>query len=73
MKKTHQGAAIAVCTIGILVCLISAGVLISELRKERAARRRLEQEAVQLRQEVETLKKAPSFRYSTRVRSKELR
>ncbi len=57
MKKTQQGAAIAVCAIGILVCLISAGVLVSELRKERAARERLEQEAAQLRQEVESLKK----------------
>ena len=76
MKKTHKGAAIAVCAIGILVCIISAGVLISELRKERAARERLEQEAVELRQEVEKLKKAP-VRYSTgawsKVRSKELR
>ena len=58
MKKTQQGAAIAVCAIGLLVCLISAGVLISELRKERAAREWLEEEAAQLRQEVEVLKKA---------------
>ena len=65
MKKTHQGAAIAVCAIGILVCLIGAGVLISELRKERAARERLEQEAVQLRQEVESLKKKAIFRNRT--------
>ena len=65
MKKTHQGAAIAVCAIGILVCLISAGVLISELRKERAARERLEQEAVQLRQEIESLKKKAIFRNRT--------
>ena len=58
MKKTQQGAAIAVCAIGLLVCIISAGVLVSELRKERAAREQLEQEAAQLRQEVESLKKA---------------
>ena len=58
MKKAHQGAAIAVVAIGILVCLISAGVLVSELRKERAARERLEEETAQLRQEVEALKKA---------------
>ena len=62
VKKTHQGAAIAVCAIGILVCLISAGVLVSELRKERAARERLEQEAAQLRQEIEALKEAASRR-----------
>ena len=65
MKKSHQGAAIAVCAIGILVCLISAGVLVSELRKERAARERLEQEAVQLRQEVESLKKVTRTRIYT--------
>ena len=65
MKKTHQGAAIAVCTIGILVCMISAGVLVSELRKERAARERLEQEAAQLRQEVESLRKASTTIYET--------
>ena len=58
MKKTQQGAAIAVCAIGLLVCLISAGVLISELRKERAAREWLEEKTAQLRQEVEVLKKA---------------
>ena len=63
MKKTQQGAAIAVVAIGILVCLISAGVLISELRKERTARERLEQEAAELRQEVEALKK--TFRNRT--------
>ena len=65
MKKTHQGAAIAVCTIGILVCMISAGVLVSELRKERAARERLEQEAAQLRQEIESLRKASTTIYET--------
>ena len=65
MKKTHQGAAIAVCAIGILVCLISAGVLVSELRKERVARGRLEQEAAELRQEAESLKKATRTRIYT--------
>ena len=64
MKKSQQGAAIAVCAIGLLVCLISAGVLISELRKERAAREWLEEEAAQLRQEVEALKKT-TFRNRT--------
>ncbi len=65
MKETQQGAAIAVCAIGILVCLISAGVLVSELRKERAARERLEQEAAELRQEVESLKKITRTRIYT--------
>ncbi len=65
VKKTQQGAAIAVCAIGIFVCLISAGVLISELRKERAARERLEQEAAELRQEVKSLKKITRTRIYT--------
>ncbi len=64
VKKSQQGAAIAVCAIGILVCMISAGVLVSELRRERAARERLEEEAAQLRQEVETLKKATTRYWS---------
>ena len=56
MKKSQQGAAVAVIAIGIVIVTISAGVLISELRKERAARERLEQDVTQLREDMETLK-----------------
>ncbi len=56
MKKSQQGAAVAVIAIGIVIVAISAGVLISELRKERAARERLEQDVTQLREDMETLK-----------------
>ncbi len=63
MKKSQQGAAAAVIGIGIVVVAISAGVLISELRKERAARERLEQEAVHLKLEIEKLKSRPIVEY----------
>ena len=56
MKKSQQGAAVAVVAIGLIVVAIGAVVLISQLREERAARERLEQEAVELRQEIENLK-----------------
>ena len=56
MKKNQQGAAVAVIAIGIVIVAISAGVLISELRKERAAREKLEQEAVHLKLQIEKLK-----------------
>ena len=56
MKKSQQGAAVAVIAIGIIIISISAGVLISELRKERAAREKLEQEAVHLKLEIKKLK-----------------
>ncbi len=56
MKKSQQRAAVAVIAIGIAIVAISAGVLISELRKERAARERLEQDAAQLKLEIEQLK-----------------
>ncbi len=59
MKKSQQGAAVAVIAIGIVIVAISAGVLISELRKERAARERLEQDAAQLKLEIEQLKSRP--------------
>ena len=72
VKKTHQGAAIAVVAIGILVCIISAGVLTSELRKERAARERLEQETAKLRQEVESLRKTPTGYYLFQAAKKPL-
>ncbi len=59
MKKSQQSAAVAVIAIGIIIVAISAGVLISELRKERAARAKLEQDAAQLKLEIEQLKSRP--------------
>ena len=59
MKKSQQGAAVAVIAIGIVIVAISAGVLISELRKERAAREKLEQDTAQLKLEIEQLKSRP--------------
>ena len=56
MKKSQQGAAVAVIAIGLIVVAIGAVVLISQLLEERAARQRLEQEVTELRQEVERLK-----------------
>ena len=56
MKKGQQGAAVAVIAIGIVIVAIGAGVLISELRKERAAREELEQDTAQLKLEIEQLK-----------------
>ncbi len=61
MKKNQQGAAVAVISIGIVIVAISAGVLISELRKERAARERLEQDTAQLKLEIEQLKSQPQL------------
>ena len=63
MNKTQQGAAVAVIAIGIVIVAISAGVLISELRKERAARAKLEQDAAQLKLEIEQLKSKPLVDY----------
>ncbi len=63
MKKSQQSAAVAVIAIGIVIVAISAGVLISELRKERAARERLEQDAAQLKLEIEQLKSKPTVDY----------
>ena len=59
MNRSKHAAAVAVIAIGIIIVAISAGVLISELRKERAAREDLEQEAAQLQEEIETLKRQP--------------
>ncbi len=56
MNRSKQATAVAVITIGIVIVAISAGILISELRKERAARERLEQEAVYLKLEIGKLK-----------------
>ena len=56
MKKSQQGAAVAVIAIGLIVVAIGAVVLISQLREERAARGRLEQETAELRAEIEKLK-----------------
>ena len=56
MKKSQQGAAVAVIAIGLIVVTIGAVVLISQLREERAAREGLEREVAELRQEIELLK-----------------
>ena len=56
MKKSQQGAAVAVIAIGLIVVAIGAMVLISQLQEERAARGRLEQETAELRAEIEMLK-----------------
>ncbi len=64
MKKSQQGAAVVVIAIGLIVVAIGAVVLISQLLEERAARERLEQETAQLRQEVESLKKAATVYWS---------
>ena len=59
MNRSKQATAVAVIAIGIVIVAISAGVLISELRKERAAREKLEQDATQLKLEIEQLKSRP--------------
>ena len=56
MKKSQQGAAVAVVAIGLIVLAIGTILLISQLLEERAARQRLEQEAAEMRQEIENLK-----------------
>ncbi len=63
MKRSQQGAAVAVIAIGIVIVAISAGVLISQLRDERAARERLEQDTAQLKLEIEQLKSRPIVHY----------
>ena len=63
MNKSQQSAAVAVIAIGIVIVAIGAGVLISELRKERAAREGLEQDAAQLKLEIEQLKSRPIVHY----------
>ena len=65
MKKSQQGAAVAVIAIGLIVVAVGAVVLISQLREERAAREGLEQEVAELRQEIELLK----ARQNLKVRS----
>ncbi len=56
MKKSHQGAAVAVIAIGLIVVAVGSILLISQLLEERAARQRLEQEAAEMRQEIENRK-----------------
>ncbi len=56
MKRGQQGAAIAICTLGLVVLAIAGFILVSQLREERADRKRLEEEGVQLRQEIDRLK-----------------
>ena len=56
MKKSQQGAAVAVVVLGLIVLAVGSILLVSHLLEERAARQRLEQEAANLRQEIESLK-----------------
>lgn len=63
MKGSQRGAAVAICVIGLVVVIVSAVVLISRLLDERAERKRLEEEATQLRQEIENLKVQPFDTY----------
>ena len=56
MKRSQQGAAVAVVVLGLIVLAVGSILLISQLLEERSARQRLEQEAAELQQEVETLK-----------------
>ncbi len=64
MKKSQQGAAVAVVVLGLIVLAVGTILLISQLLEERAARQGLEQEAAVLRQEIEKLKVQPFDRYS---------
>ncbi len=66
MKNTQQAAAVAVIAIGLIVVAIGAVVLISQVREERAARERLEQETAELRAEIEGLK-SQQLRRTTRL------
>ncbi len=56
MKKSQQGAAVAIVAIGLIVLAVGSIFLISQLLAERAARQRLEQETAELRQQIENLK-----------------
>ena len=64
MKSTQQAAAVAVIAIGLIVVAISAVVLISQVREERAAQERLEKETAELRQEGEKLRIRPRFKFA---------
>ena len=66
MKSTQQAAAVAVIAIGLIVVAIGAVVLISQVREERAARERLEQETAELRAAIEELK-SQQLRRTTRL------
>ena len=56
MKKSQQGAAVAIVVIGLIVLAVGSILLISQVLEERAARQRLEQETAELRQQIENLK-----------------
>ena len=56
MNKSKHGVVVAVLAIGLIIVAVAAAVLVNELRKERQAVERLEQETVELRQEIENLK-----------------
>ena len=56
MDRSKQAAAVVVIAIGLIVVAIGAVVLLSELKKERATREKLEEEVSALQLQVEELK-----------------
>ena len=56
MDRSKQAAAVVVIAIGLIVVAIGAVVLLSELKKERETREKLEEEVSALQLHVEELK-----------------
>ncbi len=56
MDRSKQAAAVVVIAIGLIVVAIGAVVLLSELKKERETREKLEEEISALQLRVEELK-----------------
>ncbi len=56
MDRSKQAAAVVVIAIGLIVVAIGAVVLLSELKKERETREKLEEEVSALQLQVEELK-----------------
>ncbi len=56
MDRSKQAAAVVVIGIGLIIVAIGAVVLLSELKKEREAGEKLEEEVSALQLEVEKLK-----------------
>ena len=56
MDRSKQAAAVVVIAIGLIVVAIGAVVLLSELKKERETREKLEEEVSALQLRVEELK-----------------
>ena len=56
MDRSKQAAAVVVIAIGLIVVSIGAVVLLSELKKERETREKLEEEVSALQLHVEELK-----------------